>query len=244
MSEETFGYGVPREFGTGATAVADTDLPPELEGEGGYEFTEPESGDFLPRILPGSVTFRYEEQEFLPADGVKGAQIVWAANVQTADFAPGRVLRGADKSELRVAYNRASGKKPAPFKNADGKMQQMPSGFEKLYACLGLVNTVGVPGSQAQLEQTLRGAGGLIGRGKLAWEATVKLDDGTIETFTTARKKERRVEAKGPYAARVTKPWPVNADGTLPVRVIFSNGDSKVGRETIAELYPAKKVKP
>lgn len=228
---ETTGFG---SFG-GATAVEDASLPEGLDGmapEDGYEFTAGTGGggQYKPRVTPGPITFRYEFQKFetkTNRDGVVINEITFNAHVQNAALGMGRLLVDRGDTETKVSFVRVS-----DYKSPKMVEKRVQSGFEELYQCLGLLESVGVPKSKAALAETLKGATGAMGQASLVWRAAKKVGDRT-EIFSTS-----------PNTGRGEAAWPARgADGKLPLEVKFSDGETKLGREEIGRFYAPKSAK-
>ena len=221
MTEETFGFGgVP-------TLAVPTEVDSQVDE--GYDFPVDEGGgQYRPSLTPGTVHFRFESTELVEGKTAKDREtgetitfdeITYTAHVQTAELASGRILKDNGESEIPIRFNRASGFRTKKMREAAPPIQ---SGLQRLYQCLGLIESVGKPRSDAALVQTLRASSGEFGTGKLVWTCAKKINDSLTEVFSTS-----------PNLKRGEKQLPRGEDGNPVQEVTFSVPGIGLGGEPI-----------
>ena len=220
-----------------STAVADTDIPQEVEvGDEEFVFTEEDSrgsGGFKPRITPGPVTFRFELVEYKPPTAESANHIFgYTAHVKTVGLPPERLLQDRGQDEVPVLFNRIWAK-PATKNKETGKFENRPFELERLYAGLGFLTEFGPATFDQMVERIRQHSAGRVVAGSVKWEAAKKFDSGT-QLFTTSPRLRRKVP---------DRPWPARVEGKLPIEVTFADGSTKFAREVIGAVYAPKVAK-
>lgn len=208
--------------------MTDLEIPADTEVNDDFQFDTDEGMRFAPRITPGTVTFRFEPTRNEESNGKR--TIEYTAHVQVKGLAPARILRTINGDEAPLNFQRAS-----DFKSPAMRDKKIPSDMERLYSALGLVATHGKPTSKEQMFDTIYAAAGAIGKATIIWKAVR-----TVSKKTETSKAVYETFSTSPNVKKGEKPWPRAEDGSLLEEVTFADGSTKMGREEIGRLIPAK----
>jgi hypothetical protein len=218
------------------------EIPKDLQDDLGadYIFTEADvqsGGEFEPRILPGTVYFRFEVTDHKePQEGETAHQITYTAHVQVADLGPGRLRRDTGQSEVPITYNRIWVRPPErdpqtkEFKSKPYDLIALHAGLHRKEG-KSLLAEQGPADFKEMLRRVLEaGSGTHFAKGSLIWESYKKFETGP-QVFSTSPRKGRNPQ----------NPWPPRDENNqLPISVTFADGDTKTAQEKIGRVYAIK----